>query len=126
MKNIRWKQARIEKLPLGNESVDFVLMAQVLHSLQDPAQGLTEAHRILKPGGVLLFQELRTHEEEWVKTKLGDVWLGFEEKELRGFLEKAKFTRIRIGIGSKRRGDPFTVLIGCAVKKKKNKGRRAP
>ena len=119
VRNIRWKQARIEKLPLPDESMDVVLMAQVLHSLQEPELGLQEAYRILKPAGILLFQELRTHQEEWVKTKLGDVHLGFEEKELRVFLENAKFSRVRIDVGSKRRGDPFTVLIGCAIKGKK-------
>ncbi|MCI0415071.1 class I SAM-dependent methyltransferase, partial [bacterium] len=117
-RNIRWKQARIEKLPLKNQSVDVVLMAQVLHALQDPSVGLAEAHRILKPGGKLLLQELRTHQEEWVKSKLGDVWLGFEEKELRVFLKNARFVGIQLDTGSRRRGDPFTVLIGCGVKRK--------
>ena len=119
MRNIRWKQARIEKLPLQNESVDAVLMAQVLHALQDPSAGLVEAHRILKPGGKLLLQELRTHQEDWVKSKLGDVWLGFEEKELRVFLKNARFVGIQLDVGSRRRGDPFTVLIGCGSKRKR-------
>jgi 2-polyprenyl-3-methyl-5-hydroxy-6-metoxy-1,4-benzoquinol methylase len=118
MRNIRWKQARIEKLPLQDQSVDLVLMAQVLHALQNPSIGLAEAHRILKPGGKLLLQDLRTHQEEWVKSKLGDVWFGFEEKELRVFLKNARFVGIKLDVGSRRRGDPFTVLIGCGMKRK--------
>ena len=116
VRNIHWKHARIEKVPLKNESVDSVLMAQVLHSLEEPAVGVSEAHRILKPGGRLLLQELRTHQEDWVRSKLGDPWLGFEEKEVRVFLQNAKFTDIHLDVGAKRRGDPFTVLIGCATK----------
>jgi len=118
-RNIQWKHARVEKVPLKSESVDAVLMAQVLHCLKDPAIGVSEGHRILKPGGRLLFQELRTHDEEWVRTKLGDPWLGFEEKDIRVFLQNAGFTDVHIDVGAKRRGDPFTVLIGCAAKRKK-------
>ena len=119
-RNIQWKKARIEKVPLQTMTVDVVLMAQVLHSLQRPEQGLSEAYRILKPNGILLFQELRSHQEEWVKAKLGDVHLGFEEKELRTLLEAAGFRGIRVDVGSRRRGDPFTVLIGCGRKVKKS------
>jgi ubiquinone/menaquinone biosynthesis C-methylase UbiE len=119
-RNIQWKKARIEKLPIQTGSVDVVLMAQVLHALPKPEQGFSEAHRILKPEGLLLFQELRSHQEEWVKTKLGDVHLGFEEKDLRAMLEDAGFRNIRIDVGSRRRGDPFTVLIGCGRRVKKS------
>jgi ArsR family transcriptional regulator len=121
VRNIRWQLGRMEKLPLEKESVDCVLMSQVLHSLKDPARGLSEAYRILKPDGVLLFQELRTHQEEWVKSKLGDVWLGFDEKELRNYLEETRFTKVHLDIGSKRKGDPFIVLIGCARKRSMRK-----
>jgi ArsR family transcriptional regulator len=118
VRNIHWKRARIEKLPIPDESIDVVLMAQVLHSLQDPGKGLSEAYRILRPEGILLFQELRSHQEEWVRTKLGDTHLGFEEKELKLLVKNAGFTGIRTDVGSKRRGDPFTVLIGCGRKKR--------
>jgi DNA-binding transcriptional ArsR family regulator len=116
-RNIHFRKARIESLPLKAASVDVVVMAQVLHSMQEPSAGVAQAYRVLKPGGKILLQELRTHQEEWVRTKLGDPWLGFEEKELRVFLNNAGFKDIQLDVGSRRRGDPFTVLIGCAIKK---------
>ena len=116
VRNIRRKRAQIEKLPIRDQFVDVVLMSQVLHSLQDPAVGLSEAYRILKPGGTLLVQDLRAHQEEWVKSRHGHVWLGFEVKELRGMLRNANFRAVQIDIGSKRRGDPFTVLVACGRK----------
>ncbi len=118
VKHIRWRRAKLEKLPLQKESVDVALLAQVLHCVQDPAAVLREARRILKPDGMLLLQELRTHEEEWVREKLGDVRLGFEQKELKDLLRGNSFVDIRLDIGSKRRGDPFSVLIGSARKKR--------
>jgi ArsR family transcriptional regulator len=116
IKNIQWKLGNLEKTPLKSESVQVVLLAQVLHSLPDPLVALVEAQRILVPGGTLLLQELRAHEEEWVKLRLGDLWLGFREKELVRLLKQAHFTGVRIEVGAKRRGDPFTVLIGTGRK----------
>jgi len=118
VKHITWRRAKLEKLPLQEESVDVALLAQVLHCVEDPSAVLREAHRILKPDGTLLLQELRTHGEEWVREKLGDVRLGFEEKELKDLLRSNFFVDIRLGVGAKRRGDPFTVLIGCGRKKR--------
>ncbi len=45
--------ADIYRLPLATESVDSVLMSEVLEHLEDEATGLAEAHRVLKPGGKL-------------------------------------------------------------------------
>ena len=112
-KNIVWKKGDLEKLPLGAGSVEVALMAQVLHSLSDPLIALKEARRVLVPGGRLLIQELRAHQDAWVKERFGDKRLGFKETELKRLLKQAGFTEIRLDIGAKRRGDPFTVLIGC-------------
>ncbi|PWT94347.1 MAG: ArsR family transcriptional regulator [Acidobacteria bacterium] len=124
VKNISWKHGVLEQLPIESESVEIVLMAQVLHALTDPAIGLREAYRILKPSGMLIQEELRTHQEEWVKDKLGDKKLGFEPAELHSLLQGAKFTNIEIEVGSKRKGDPFVVLIGCGRKEKVIAGSR--
>jgi ubiquinone/menaquinone biosynthesis C-methylase UbiE len=59
--NIRALLADISKLvPLGESSVDVCLMATVLHDLAEFAMAdgaLQEAHRVLKPGGVLAVVE---------------------------------------------------------------------
>lgn len=41
-------------LPFANESFDIVVMANLLHLLPEPDAGLTEAARVLRPGGLLL------------------------------------------------------------------------
>lgn len=114
--NVVWKTGELEKLPLKDASVDIALMSQALHHAGDPAIALAEAVRILVPGGKLLLLDLREHEELWVRQKLGDKWLGFGEEKLRKLLAAAGLEKIKLTVGARRTGDPFTVLIVSGVK----------
>ena len=75
-----------------------------------------EVARILVPGGKLLLLDLREHQESWVRPKLGDKWLGFTEEKLRKLLANAGLERMKLSVGARRTGDPFTVLIASGVK----------
>jgi ArsR family transcriptional regulator len=63
------------------------------------------------PGGRVLILDLRAHGEEWVREKLGDRRLGFRDDELETMLTDAGLRDIRVGVGARKVGDPFTVLI---------------
>jgi SAM-dependent methyltransferase len=115
--NVEWTRGELESLPLDDESVDVALLSQALHHATDPAVALSEAVRIVRPGGRVLLLELRRHEEAWVRERLGDKWLGFEDDELRDMLGKAGLSRVKITIGARRARDPFTVLIASGVKR---------
>ena len=50
--------APVRQLPLADEAVDFILIHQLIASLEDMASILQECFRVLKPGGCLLFSTL--------------------------------------------------------------------
>jgi ArsR family transcriptional regulator len=116
LKNIEWKRGDLEQLPLNDASVDVALLSQALHHAAAPAQALAEAARIVRPGGRVLVLDLRRHDEQWVRERLGDMWLGFDDAELRRLLEGAGFSDIKVTVGTRRQGDPFTVLIASGTK----------
>jgi len=109
--NVTWKRGSLEKLPIRDEDVDVALFSQALHHADDPARALQEAVRILVPGGRVLLLDLREHGETWVRERLGDRWLGFTRDGLAALLADVK-----ISVGARRTGDPFTVLIASGVK----------
>jgi SAM-dependent methyltransferase len=114
--NIVWKRGTLEKLPIRDESVDVALLSQALHHADDPAQVMREAVRILAPGGRVLILDLREHTEAWVRDRLGDRWLGFSPARLKAILADAGVTDVKVSVGARRSGDPFTVLIASGTK----------
>jgi SAM-dependent methyltransferase len=46
--------ADIHQLPFRNETFDGVLCIEVLEHVPDPSQAVSELHRVLRPGGVML------------------------------------------------------------------------
>lgn len=123
---IEWKRGELEKLPLKDASVDVALLSQALHHAAHPAKALAEAVRILRSGGRVLVLELRRHDEAWVRERLGDKWLGFEDAELARLLKDAGLTDVAVTVGARRQRDPFTVLIASGMKPAAVSSKRNP
>jgi SAM-dependent methyltransferase len=114
--NVIWKKGELEKLPIKDASVDVAMLSQALHHAHDPARAVAEAERVTLPGGRVLLLDLRAHQEDWVRAKLGDRRLGFDDAELRRMLTAAGLVDVRVGVGARKAGDPFTVLIATGTK----------
>jgi len=114
--NITWKRGTLEALPIQDESVDVALLSQALHHADDPSRVLCEAVRIVVPGGRVLVLDLREHGEAWVRERLGDRWLGFTPAALTDLMTAAGLTDVKVTVGARRSGDPFTVLIASGTK----------
>jgi SAM-dependent methyltransferase len=114
--NVVWKRGELEHLPIGDEQVDVAMLSQALHHAEQPARAVAEAARITAPGGRVLVLDLRTHQETWVHNKLGDRVRGFADAELKRMLTSAGLRDVRVGVGARRTGDPFTVLLASGTK----------
>lgn len=115
--NVDWKKGDLERLPIRDATVDVALLSQVLHHADDPARALAEAVRITRPGGRVLVLDLRRHEESWVRDRFGDRWLGFDDNELGRLLRDAGLEHVRVNVGARLTGDPFTVLVASGARK---------
>ncbi|MDF1765926.1 MAG: metalloregulator ArsR/SmtB family transcription factor [Gammaproteobacteria bacterium] len=61
---------------------DLVVFDMVLHHIATPAATFRDVAELLQPNGLLLVIELCSHDQDWVRSSCGDLWLGFEEGEL--------------------------------------------
>jgi ArsR family transcriptional regulator len=96
MPNVEVKRGELEALPIADAELDAATLLLVLHHVADPAAALSEAARVLKPGGRLLIADMLPHDREEYRQQMGHVWLGFSSDHLRGLLTAAGFNRIRI------------------------------
>jgi SAM-dependent methyltransferase len=116
--NVVWKRGELEHVPIGDEEVDVAMLSQALHHAEQPGRAVAEAARVTIPGGRVLVLDLRAHHETWVRSKLGDRTLGFSDAELKRMLTSAGLRDVRVGVGARKTGDPFTVLLASGIKKK--------
>ena len=85
----RYVDASLPTLPFADGSFDLVVLMHALTYAAKPAQAVAEAARVLKRGGRLLLSSLARHEHRAVVEAYGHVNLGFGDKDLRKFAEKA-------------------------------------
>lgn len=88
-RNVEVLEADMHDLPFGDASFDLVVLMHALTYAAKPAQAVAEGARVLRPGGRLLLSSLARHEHRSVVEAYGHANLGFTEKELKRFVDKA-------------------------------------
>lgn len=96
--NIEYRVGDLEELPVATGSVDLALFSQSLHHAIHPQDAVKEAARILRPGGRVAILDLHRHTFEEARELYADVWLGFSEVDLLGFLNKAGFRHPELSV----------------------------
>ena len=112
-------------MPIKDGGVDVAVLSQALHHAADPARAVAEAARVVAPGGKVLVLDLRAHGEGWVRDRLGDRWQGFEDGALARLLKDAGLKDVRVGVGARKSGNPFTVLVASGRRNRTGRGARA-
>jgi ubiquinone/menaquinone biosynthesis C-methylase UbiE/DNA-binding transcriptional ArsR family regulator len=115
--NLSYKLGDIENVPLPDKSVDLAILSQALHHAQHPQKAVDEAFRILRPGGQVLVLDLNEHSFERARELYADLWLGFKESALHGFLRKAGFAKAEVTAVAREPNEPhFETLLASGVK----------
>jgi len=115
--NVDFRLGDMEELPIDSASVDLVFFSQSLHHTLHPERAVSEACRILVPGGRIVVLDLVKHRFEEARDLYADEWLGFSESELESMLAKAGFTQIQISVVHKDPEPPhFQTLLAVAHK----------
>jgi 2-polyprenyl-3-methyl-5-hydroxy-6-metoxy-1,4-benzoquinol methylase len=114
--NIHFLCEDLNRLSLPSGERDLVVISQSLHHVDSPAAVLTEAARLLKPGGRLVVLELMPHEERWVLERLGHKHLGFAPEFLEASLKEAGFQSLTREAHARDGASPFRVFLLTGVK----------
>ena len=115
--NLEYRLGDIESPPIDDSSVDLAILSQALHHAEHPPKALSEAHRILKPGGRLIVLDLLQHTFEKARELYFDTWLGFPEAELAEMITSAGFSEVETAIVDREEIPPnFQTLLASAAK----------
>lgn len=87
--NVQVREGDMHALPFPDGHFDLVVLMHALTYAARPAVAVAEAARVLRPGGRLLLSSLAKHEHRAAVEAYGHVNLGFSDKDLRRFVEKA-------------------------------------
>jgi len=116
---VEFRLADAKNLPFPSESFDVVASNTILHHMADPRRFISEAWRVLKPGGTFLIRDLfrpptPERADELVRTHAGSgnhaqqelllasLHAALEPEELRALAREAGLIDVRLTIDSDR------------------------
>jgi len=122
---VEFKIGDAENIPLEEEIADAVIGNMILHHCPEPKSAIREMARILRTNGRLVLSDLEEHGEEWLKTEMADIWLGFRSIELEEWFREARLEAIEVlparskccGVSLAGRSAAIGILIAKGVKK---------
>jgi ubiquinone/menaquinone biosynthesis C-methylase UbiE/DNA-binding transcriptional ArsR family regulator len=115
--NLEYRLGDLEEVPIRSGTVDLAFLSQALHHARHPERAVSEAWRILKPGGRIAILDLNRHHFEEARELYADLWLGFTELELEQQLRAAGFQNLETAIVHRESEPPhFETMLAVGEK----------
>jgi ArsR family transcriptional regulator len=105
------KQGDLQHIPVESDSIDGIFMNMVLHHSSEPYKVLQEVYRIMITKGNLLLIDLLKHNDEVMREKYADIWLGFSLEEIKNWLDKLGFVIKKEIIKGKDSKHPVIIML---------------
>jgi ArsR family transcriptional regulator len=80
--NITFIHGDTTAVELQDLQADCIVINMVMHHTPSPAQIFGDVANCLAPDGVVLVTDLCSHDQGWARENCGDLWLGFEPRDL--------------------------------------------
>ena len=113
LRNCQVRQGDMYQLPFSDEAFDGVVIHQVLHFAEDPAEAIAEAARALRPGGRLVVVDFAPHDQEMLRQEHAHRRLGFTDSEVNRWFELAGLSPDKTVTLE---GEPLTVCLWSATR----------
>jgi ubiquinone/menaquinone biosynthesis C-methylase UbiE len=131
--NLEFHQADGLSLPLPDASLDAAFANMYLHHCPDPRAAIQEMVRTLRPAGRLVLTDMDSHDHEWLKAKMADLWLGFDREQMRAWFEQAGLVNVIVDCTGEscraeceeQAADPAAIRIFVATGTKRVRAREA-
>lgn len=116
--NVRFVRGDMHALPFEAASFDQIMLMNCLTYARAPQRVVSEAARVLRPGGDLAGVTLKTHRHEEAAAQYGHVRLGISPAELRGWLEALGFDVELCDVTSREKRPPHFEVITVHARKR--------
>jgi ArsR family transcriptional regulator len=105
--NLSYQLGDIESIPLADGCADLAILSQALHHANHPPRAITEALRILRPGGRLAILDLKQHQFDKARELYADRWLGFTPNQIYAWMQEAGFTDVSVDSVAREPDEPY-------------------